>query len=78
MGGQPNSPDARKVIKRLTKDYGWEYDDQVGKSAHPCGYLRCGGGCNLVVYKTGNNTALALWGLARKCGHGHAPSERRW
>jgi hypothetical protein len=78
MGGQPNSPDARKVIRELRKAHGLVYDDQVGSSAHPCGYLRCGEGCNIVVYKTGNNTARALWANARKCPHGRAPSSRHW
>jgi hypothetical protein len=78
MGGQPKSPDARKVIRVLTKDYGWVYDDNVGSSAHPCGYLRCGQGCHIVVYKTGNNTATALWATARKCPHGMAPAARHW
>ena len=78
MGGLPNSPDARKAIKALTKTYGWTYDDQLGGSAHPCGYLRCGDGCSIVVYKTGKNTAVAIWGRARKCPHGRNPITPSW
>lgn len=78
MGGLPNSPEAKKVIRVLRKDHGWVYDDNVGASAHPCGSLLCGKGCRIVVYKTGSNTATALWATARKCPHGRGPTARHW
>ncbi len=78
MGGLPNDADAKKVIRVLKKEFGWIYDDDVAAAAHPCGWLRCGDGCVVVVYKTGNNSAKKLWSTARKCPHGHAPARQHW
>lgn len=77
MSGYPNSPDAKKAIKALEDEFDWEYDPTAGKSSHACGFLHCGDGCRVVVYKTGNNTARALWRDARRCPHGHEPTRAR-
>ena len=75
MGGFPNDHDAKNVIKKLQKSGHWEYNDDVGGSAHICGWLLCGDGCEISVMRTASNTAMTLWRRARKCPHGSAPRE---
>ena len=78
MGGLPNDADAKKCIRALQREFSWEYTDEVGTSSHACGFLSCGDGCRLTVYKTGRNTGRALWRNAGRCPHGHAPTRRHW
>ena len=79
MGGWPKDGDAKKAIKALVKEFDWTYDtDSPGGSAHPAGFLTCEDGCRTAVYSTGRNTARALWRVARKCVHGHAPDRLQW
>lgn len=80
MGGWPSDSEAKKCIRALKKDFGWIYSTNVGKSSHLVGQLTCQeeNGCRIGVDGTARNTARALWGLAKKCPHGKAPSRRQW
>ncbi|RPE77800.1 hypothetical protein EDF39_0461 [Frondihabitans sp. PhB161] len=78
MGGYPQDADAKKAIKALRKDFQWIYDDNVGSSAHICGWLLCRDGCRMRVFSTARNSARAIWSGARKCTHGHAPTRPHW
>ena len=78
VGGLPKDAEAKKCIKVLRKEFGWDYDDEVGSSAHIVGFLFCGGGCRIPVNGTANNTARALWRAARKCPHNHGPTRLQW
>lgn len=67
------------MIKTLGKRYGWEYSTKVGGSAHHVGFILCGDGCRRAIYGTARgNVPQAIWNLARKCTHGHAPTARKW
>lgn len=75
----PRDKDARTVIRTLCDQYGWSYDTAVGKSSHGIGFLRCGDGCRHAIYSTPKaNQARTIWGLARKCLHGHRPEAHKW
>jgi hypothetical protein len=78
VGGWPKDGDAKKCIKALSSDFGWDYDTSVGKSAHITGKLLCGDGCRISVMSTGNNTARAVWKASRRCTHGKAPDRAQW
>jgi hypothetical protein len=78
MGGWPNNPEAKRCIRVLQREFGWDYDTDIGSAAHRVGDLYCGGGCRIWVTGTGKNSARAIWSTARKCSHGHAPTRQHW
>jgi hypothetical protein len=78
MPGWPKDAEAKKALRALRKEYGWQYPLPLGSSAHGAGLLACGDGCRFVVNGTASNTARVLWSFARKCPHGHAPDRRQW
>lgn len=82
MPGLPKDSDAKKVIRVLRREFGWDYIDPPGFSGHVVGTLMCPentrNGCRLPVYGTGNNTARALWQDANRCTHGASPGRAHW
>lgn len=70
MGGWPKDKDAKKLIRFLVAERGWNYSTDVGNSAHIAGWLSCGLGCREKVYSTGQGTFAFVRNVGRKCRHG--------
>ena len=79
--GQPKNKDAKKALRALRREFGWDYEDIQGKG-HTVGVLKCPkhdrDGCMIWVDGTASNTANYLWDEVRACEHGAAPTRRHW